>query len=234
VAARRGTGILARMHLGTPGAEIAAALLAYAIGGIPFGWLAARLVKGVDLRKVGSGNIGATNTSRLWTKGNSVLAFACVFLLDCFKGFCAANWAGNLGDWLQASTVPETLDMICGASAILGHVFTPYLGFKGGKGVATALGVVTALAPWSSLYALGAWGLLVGLTRYMSMGSIAAMLSIPVTYFLRNGPDTFRGRLGVFVFLSLTAIVVVWRHRANLVRIFQGRERRVGAADQQL
>jgi glycerol-3-phosphate acyltransferase PlsY len=222
------------MHLGTPWAEILAALLAYTIGGVPFGWVVARVLKGVDLRKVGSGNIGATNASRLWTGGASVLAFAGVFLLDFAKGFCAANWSSNLGEFLGARTIPETMGVICGASAILGHVLTPYLRFKGGKGVATALGVVTALAPLSSLYALGAWGLLVGLTRYMSLGSIAAMVSIPLTYLLRNGTDTFHGRLGVFVFLTAVAGTVVWRHRSNIVRILQGRERRVGAVDQKL
>jgi glycerol-3-phosphate acyltransferase PlsY len=222
------------MTIGSPWAEILAALLAYAIGGIPFGWLAARVVKGVDLRRVGSGNIGATNASRLWDKGMSIVAFVVVFLLDCFKGFCAANWSANLGDWLGASTIPETMGVICGAAAILGHVFTPYLNFKGGKGVATALGVVTALAPLSSLYALGAWGLLVGLTRYMSLGSVAAMIVIPLSYLIRYGDETFRGRLGVFVFLTVVAVMVVWRHRANIRRVLQGRERKVGAADQQL
>ena len=124
--------------------------------------------------------------------------------------------------------------MICGAAAIMGHVFTPYLNFKGGKGVATALGVVTAVAPWSSLYALGAWGLLVGITRYMSMGSIAAMVSIPLTFFLRNGDETFKGRLGVFVFLTIVTAMVVWRHRSNIARILRGSERKVGSTDQQM
>jgi glycerol-3-phosphate acyltransferase PlsY len=222
------------MNLGTPWGEILAALLAYLIGGVPFGWLAVRTLKGIDLRKVGSGNIGATNASRTWTGRGSIVAFLCVFALDFFKGFAAANWAGNLGEWLHATTPPETLDVLCGACAILGHVWTPYLRFKGGKGVATALGVVTALAPWSSLYALGAWGLLVGITRYMSMGSIAAMVSIPLTYLLRNGSETFHGRLGVFVFLTLVAVMVVWRHRGNIARVLQGRERKVGATDQAL
>jgi glycerol-3-phosphate acyltransferase PlsY len=222
------------MTVGSPWAEILAVLLAYAIGGVPFGWLAARVLKGVDLRRVGSGNIGATNASRLWSRGWSILAFVGVFLLDCFKGFCAANWSANLGEFLGANSSPETIGVLCGAGAVLGHVFTPYLDFKGGKGVATALGVVTALAPLSSLYALGAWGLLVGITRYMSLGSIGAMISLPVTYLLNYGPETFRGHLGVFVFLTLVAGVVVWRHRANIRRLLQGRERRVGAADQQL
>jgi acyl phosphate:glycerol-3-phosphate acyltransferase len=111
---------------------------------------------------------------------------------------------------------------------ILGHVFTPYLNFRGGKGVATALGVVTALAPWSSLYALGIWGLLAGVTRYVSLGSIGAVLSIPLTYLMNWGSETFTRRLGIFAFLTLMAFVVIWRHRENIRRILQGRERRIG------
>jgi glycerol-3-phosphate acyltransferase PlsY len=220
------------MDVGTPGAEIFAALLAYAIGGIPFGWLAVRWFKGVDLRTVGSGSTGATNASRLWPGGWSVVAFAAIFLLDFGKGFAAAFFSEKLGLWLGGRSDGWTMAVVCGASAILGHVFTPYLQFRGGKGVATALGVVTALAPWSSLFALGAWGLLVAITRYVSLGSMAAMVSIPITYLLRNGSETFHSRLGVFVFLTVMAGIVIWKHRGNLARLLQGRERRVGAHDQ--
>jgi len=224
------------MHIGSPWAEALAALLAYVLGGIPFGWLTARALKGVDLRSVGSGNIGATNASRLWPGRTSIVVFVAVFLLDCFKGFCAANWSTNLGEWLLAHRLDESsserMTLICGASVILGHVFTPYLRFKGGKGVATTLGVVTALAPWSSLYALGFWGVLVVVTRYMSLGSIAAVVSIPITYLLKWGEETFSRRLGVFAFLTLVAVVVIWRHRDNIRRIFQGRERRIGDTGQ--
>jgi glycerol-3-phosphate acyltransferase PlsY len=224
------------MNIGSPWAEALAALLAYVLGGIPFGWLTARALRGVDLRQVGSGNIGATNASRLWPGNTSIVVFIAVFLLDCFKGFCAANWSTNLGEWLLAHRLDETsserMTLICGASVILGHVFTPYLRLKGGKGVATTLGVVTALAPSSSLYALGFWGVLVVITRYMSLGSIAAVVSIPITYLLKWGEETFTRRLGVFAFLTVVAVVVIWRHRDNIRRIFQGRERRIGDAGQ--
>jgi acyl phosphate:glycerol-3-phosphate acyltransferase len=220
------------MHIGSPWAEALAALVAYVVGGIPFGWLTVRLFKGVDLRTVGSGNIGATNASRLWPGRASIGIFLVVFLLACFKGFCAAHWSTALGEWLHAHRLAESaserLTLICGLSVILGHVFTPYLRFKGGKGVATALGVVTALAPWSSVYALGFWGALVLITRYMSLGSIAAVVSIPITYLLQWGEQTFTRRLGVFAFFTLMAVFVIWRHRDNIRRILQGRERRIG------
>lgn len=218
------------MNIGSPVAEALAALLAYVIGGIPFGWLTARALKGVDLRTVGSGNIGATNASRLWPGRTSVVVFLVVFLLDCFKGFCAANWATVLGEWLHGESATqadvEGLPVLCGAAAILGHVFTPYLRFKGGKGVATMLGVVAYLAPWSSLAALGTWGILVAITRYMSLGSIAAVVTLPVTYLLHLGDQRYRAI--VFWFLTAMALVIVWRHRDNIRRLLQGRERRVG------
>jgi glycerol-3-phosphate acyltransferase PlsY len=215
------------LPIGTPLAEILAALLAFAIGGVPFGWLTARAVKGVDLRTIGSGNVGATNAARLWPGWQSIVAFCAVFALDCAKGFVAAWFSPELGQWLGARTIDETMGVICGAAAILGHVFTPYLGFRGGKGVATALGVVTALATWPAVYAVGGWGLVVVLTGYVSLGSILAIASIPISYLAREGSDTFGRRLGIFAFLTAIAVVVIWRHRENIRRILRGRERSV-------
>lgn len=217
------------MHVGTPAAEVLAAILAFLIGGVPFGWLFARAVKRVDLRTVGSGNLGATNAARLWTGRRAIVAFIVVFLLDCAKGFAAAWLSPALGRWLGAGTIGETMGVICGSSAILGHVFTPYLGFRGGKGVATALGVVAAFALWPAIYAVGAWGLLVALTGYVSLGSMVAMISIPLTYFIRNGDSTFQTNLGIFAFLTAIAGIVVWRHRENIARLLHGHERKVGA-----
>ena len=215
------------MTIGTPIAETLAALLAFAIGAIPFGWLTARTLKGVDLRAVGSGNVGATNASRLWSGWHSVVAFCGVFALDCAKGFFAAWLSPELGQWLGARTIDETMAVICGASAILGHVFTPYLNWRGGKGVATTLGVVGALATWPAIYAVGGWGLVVIVTGYVSLGSILAVASIPLTFLARYGPDAFGPRLGIFAFLTAVAIVVIWRHRENIRRILHGRERSV-------
>jgi glycerol-3-phosphate acyltransferase PlsY len=216
------------VHLGPPLAEILSALLAYLIGAIPFGWLFARAVRGVDLRTVGSGNVGATNAARLYTtRKHAILAFVFVFALDCAKGFAAAWWSPELAGFLGGAPAENTIRVACGSAAILGHVFTPYLGFRGGKGAATAIGVVTALATWSALYAVGAWGLVLLLTGYVSLGSIVAMASIPITFLARNGPETFRSRLGVFLFLTVCTIIVIWRHSGNIVRLLQGRENRL-------
>jgi glycerol-3-phosphate acyltransferase PlsY len=215
------------LPVGTPLAEVLAALLAFAIGGVPFGWLFARATKRVDLRTVGSGNVGATNAARLFRGWASVGAFCAVFALDCAKGFAAAWFSPALGEWLGARTIAETMGVICGASAVLGHVFTPWLGFRGGKGVATALGVVAALATEPALYAVGGWSLVVAITGYVSLGSILAMVSIPLSFLAKYGPDTFGSKLGIFAFLLALAVVVVWRHRENVRRILRGRERSV-------
>ena len=221
--------MLVRMHLGSPGAEALAGLLAFLIGGVPFGWIYARLFRGVDLREVGSGNVGATNASRLHRGRSAVTVFVVVFALDCAKGFLAAFCSPVLGKWLGADASDDTMRVMCGSCAILGHLFSPYLSFRGGKGVATALGVVTALATWPAIYAVGAWGVLVLATRYVSLGSVVAMTSIPVTYLLRNGADTFHGRIGIFAFLTACAGLVIWRHRGNIARILEGREAKIGS-----
>jgi glycerol-3-phosphate acyltransferase PlsY len=226
------------MHIGTPLADVPIVLCAYFVGGIPFGWLVARIFKGVDLRSVGSGGTGATNCSRLWQGGASVGMFLVVFVLDFGKGLFGALVSLDIAEWIGAKTGSEasalTLQVVCGLAAILGHMFTPYLRFKGGKGVATSFGVVTALAPLSALWGLGAWGLLVGLTKYMSLGSIGAMVAIPLHHWAWKGAEAWKSRLAVSLFLVASAVVVVWRHRSNIKRILAGTERRVGALDQQL
>jgi glycerol-3-phosphate acyltransferase PlsY len=226
------------MHIGSPWAEILIVLAAYVVGGIPFGWLIGKVFKGTDLRTVGSGGTGATNASRLWQGAPSVAIFVLVFVLDFSKGLFGALVSLDLAAWIGeasgSSSSAMTLQVICGLAAILGHMFTPFLRFRGGKGVATTFGVVAALAPLSALYGVGAWGLLVGITKYMSLGSLAAMFVIPITHWLDYGEEAFHSRLAVTIFLVVTAAVVVWRHRTNITRILQGKERRVGDLDQQL
>jgi glycerol-3-phosphate acyltransferase PlsY len=224
--------------MGSPFAEILIVLTAYAVGGIPFGWLVARWAKGVDLRTVGSGGTGATNCSRLWQGGASVGMFLVVFALDFGKGLFGALVSADIADWIGSHAGSEasalSLQVVCGLAAILGHMFTPYLRFRGGKGVATSFGVVTALAPLSALWGLGAWGLLVGLTKYMSLGSMGAMVAIPLSFWLDKGEEAFHSRLVVTLFLVASAVVVFVRHRENIQRILAGTERRVGELDQKL
>lgn len=228
----------AHMALGSPWGEILLVLGAYLLGGIPFGWIIAKVFKGVDLRTVGSGGTGATNCSRLWQGTRSLLMFLLVFTLDFVKGIAGAlvsvDVADALASWLGADANVMTLQVCCGLAVILGHMFSPYLKFRGGKGVATSFGVVLALAPISALWGLAAWAVMVGLTRYMSLGSIAAMVAIAISHTLIYGERAFQDRLAISLFLLASAAAVIWRHRENIQRILAGTERRIGEADQKL
>lgn len=196
---------------------IALALIAsYLLGAIPFGFVLARLVKGVDLRRVGSGNIGATNAGRVLGKPLGLLAFA----LDFAKGGVAvwvfAPLAGDAG-------APLVVPVACGAAAVLGHCFPVYLGFKGGKGVATACGAVFAL-DWLVFVIAGAVWLFVAFTwRFVSMASLAMGIAFPIAAYLRR-PDAPVFALGC---AGLATLIVV-RHRPNLARVKAGTEPRLG------
>ena len=223
------------MNLGTPIAEIVLALAAFMVGGIPFGWLVARVFKGIDLRTIGSGSVGATNASRLWSGPASIGMFLVVFALDFGKGLLVAlgskGAAAAVGHALESETSATVLQVLCGMCAILGHVFTPYLRFKGGKGVATAFGVVTALAPVSALCGLGAWAIVLLATRIMSLGSIAAMIVIPLSFVVTDPHRALGSGAMVLTFFVLMAGFVIWSHRSNIARLLRGQERRVGRSD---
>jgi glycerol-3-phosphate acyltransferase PlsY len=185
-------------------------LAAYLLGAFPTSFLVAKL-RGVDLRKVGSGNLGATNAFRVlgWK------AAMPVFLVDLLKGwfptFFFPRWDG--------SPVAE-LALGYGAAAIVGHVFSIYVRFKGGKGVATSAGVLFALAPMAVGVALVLWSTLVYLTGYVSLASIVSALIVPIVIALVQGP-------GPILWLgSALALFVVFAHRANIKRLLRGEEHR--------
>jgi len=184
---------------------------AYLSGSIPFGWIAFRLLRGGDIRDHGSGNIGATNLMRFCGKGWA----AAVLLLDALKGavpVLAARLAGA-PSWLQAAVA---------VAAVLGHCYTVFLRFRGGKGVATGLGVFTALAPLAVLCSLAVFAVVAVPTRIVSLGSTAAALTAPLwMWALGCGPACVAAA-------ALCALLLVWRHRANLSRLLAGREARVG------
>ena len=194
-------------------------VIAYLLGSIPFGYLLVRFFRKQDIRATGSGNIGATNVVRSGAKGLGVLTL----LLDLLKGVVAVL--------LAAHFAPRTLsgpsDLMAGAAvaAVLGHVFPVWLGFRGGKGVATALGVFLVLAPVVALGALGVFLLIAFTTRYVSLASVAAAALIPV-FAMLFVPDRSPIYLGGVIFLSLLVIV---KHHANISRLLQGRESRFGA-----
>ena len=207
-----------RGYLGSvpPWVTAAAALLvSYLAGSVPFAFLLTRWVKGVDIRTVGSGNVGATNASRILGRK----WFFVVFLLDCAKGalpvLLLAPLAGLEGDALNR------LRMACGLAALLGHVFPVFLGFRGGKGVATGAGVLGALAPLASLCALGAFLVFLAVFRYVSLGSIAACLVLGPSAWALGAPGE------IAAFCSVVGVLVALLHRKNMARIAAGTEPRV-------
>lgn len=195
-------------------------ILAYLIGAIPFGLLTVRILKGIDVRTIGSGNIGATNVKRvLGTKG-----FVGVLILDALKGFLPPLGAPWLAAALGVDPVPHWLPVGAALAAIIGHNFPVYLGFKGGKGVATSLGAVLALDPLGALIAAGAFVFFLLTIRYMSLSSLLGALAFGVAWFARARPpfDAAHAPMSLFVLLAVAMMFV--RHRANIGRLLAGTE----------
>lgn len=193
--------------------SILAIAASYLLGSVSFSILIARYIKGIDIRQHGSGNAGATNTLRVLGKGPGIT----VFVLDILKGV-AAVWIGKLAN-------PDTdwLPVLCGLAVIIGHNWPVYFRFKGGKGIATAIGVMISLAFLPSLYAGIVAILLIVLTRYVSLGSLAFALLTPLSILLLIG-------LGPVFWMSAVLCVFAFiRHRTNLVKLIKGTENKLGA-----
>ena len=205
-----------------------AQLIAYLIGGIPFGYLVARAKAGIDIRQHGSGNIGATNVGRVL----GLRFFVLVFVLDFLKGalpVLIALWLqGRYGDPSQPE-YPQYLYLpeLVGFATILGHMFPVYLGLRGGKGVATSIGVILTLAPWSALLGLLAWLIATGVTRMVSVGSIAFAVTFATAHLLTDRDPFQHERLGLTLFVMVTALLVIIRHWQNIGRIINGTESQI-------
>lgn len=205
--------------------------VSYLLGSIPFGLLVG-LWRGVDVRKAGSGNIGATNVGRLL--GGRF--FFLVFFLDLLKGMLPMLAAAALlrGKNLEPGTY--LLWLAIGGAAICGHLFSLFLSFKGGKGVATSAGVALGLFPFytfPALIAISMWLLLLKLTRYISLASMAAAVVFPIAYItiglLQRPPWPILGRQWpLLIFAVLIALMIVFKHRSNLTRLRAGTEPRFG------
>jgi len=185
----------------------------YLIAAIPTGVVLARLMGGEDVRQKGSGNIGATNVYRVAGK----LAGVLTLVGDTLKGFLPLL---AFKTWLEPT--PTQLG-IASAVAILGHCYPVYLKFKGGKGVATALGIFLVLSPKAVLFALIVFILTVAITRYISLGSVLAALSAPLVILLLNHPQP------IFLATLFIAALVIWRHNSNIRRLLDGTENRFKA-----
>jgi glycerol-3-phosphate acyltransferase PlsY len=191
--------------------EAAVLLGAYLLGSIPFSWLVARRFGVEDVRRVGSGNVGATNVMRSAGKTAGALAF----LLDFLKGAVAALLAARLSavPWLPAASA---------AAAVLGHVHPVWLRFRGGKGVATGAGAMLPLAPLATALALVVFPLVLVATRYVSVASIAGTVSLAALSWVLDYPPP------TSVAASVVGALVVWKHRGNLARLARGTENRMG------
>lgn len=208
------------MNYSTP---IAVAAAAYLFGSIPFGYLLVRVFQGIDVRSIGSGNIGATNVARTGGKG---LAIA-TLVLDALKGWLPVFLVLTVPG-IPASSPAQlhTLAAVAALFAVIGHMFPVWLGFKGGKGVATGLGVFLALAPKAVLVALLLFAVVVALTRYVSLASILAAAAFPVALWWLDR-DSFPAF--ALVLCSAVALLVIVRHHQNIGRLLAGTESRFGA-----
>lgn len=198
------------------------ALVSYLLGSIPFGFLLVRLFRKEDIRSVGSGNIGATNVVRSGAKGLGALTF----FLDVCKGCVAVLASAHIAFAPGLAPIsPSNAAAVAALGAILGHIYTVWLGLKGGKGVATAFGVFLAIAPWAALASLVVFLLIFVVFRYVSLGSILGSAAFPLFAFLLPHA-TYGVWLAIVVFL-VPAIVIV-KHHANIVRLLRGTEYRFG------
>jgi len=206
------------------------AVMAYLLGSIPFGYLLVRIFRGEDIRLTGSGNIGATNVARSGAKGLGIATLA----LDALKGALAVWLASALagskynlcGDFFQHPCAPALrLMSLAALFAVLGHVFPVWLRFKGGKGVATALGVFCVLFPAAILVALAIFILVVAVTRYVSLGSILGAIAFPAAAYFLQSTDAMS-----LLLASSVSLIVILKHHQNIGRLLSGTESRFGAA----
>lgn len=182
----------------------------YLVGSIPFGYLVGRYVRGIDIREYGSGNIGTTNAFRVLGRGAGTI----VFIGDMLKGLVPV-WLGGLAG------NPE-LSLVAGIAAVLGHNYSIFLGFKGGRGVATSAGAALGLVPLALVGSVVVWVVGVAGSRYVSLGSILAAISLPVFTLIGPYPVSY------LVFSIIAAFLIIYGHRPNIRRLWAGKEPRLG------
>lgn len=199
-------------------------ICSYFIGSISFGFLIAKYVKGVDIRKVGSGNPGATNVSRAIGKSYGIV----VYVLDMLKGFLPVFAA----DRLFGGQGHDLLPILCAVGVICGHTFPVFLGFKGGKAAATGSGVFLWLATIPILIALAVWLITVAISRYVSLGSLLSVITVTVCIIIL-GKDPFGQGLYLTLFSLFIAILLIVRHKSNIKRLLNGTESKIGASKRQ-
>ena len=196
-------------------------IVSYLLGSIPAGYLAGRLA-GVDIRKAGSGNIGATNVMRVLGKAYGYPVFA----IDFLKGLAAVRVSILIARHIQlARTSMELIGIVAAVSCVTGHVFPVWLQFKGGKGVATSAGALFGLMPVALLIGAAVWIAMFQVTRYVSVASITAAIALPIVILIMISLDQARTMALLYFSICLAAMVIL-RHRSNLSRLVRGTEPR--------
>lgn len=192
---------------------ILACVVSYVLGSVPNGLILGKSIWGIDLREHGSHNIGATNAWRTIGKAAGIS----IFLLDLLKGAIGAGFGLYLGE-------SALVGVVCGILAIVGHSWSVFLGFKGGKGVATGLGVIAMLMPMVTAIVFLVWFAIVYFTRYVSLGSIVAAALVPVLSYCLGMEAEFT------VFGIIAAVFIIYRHKSNIGRLLNGTESKIKAA----
>jgi len=197
-------------------------IISYLVGSIPTAIIYGKVSRGIDVRQHGSGNAGATNVFRVlgWKAGLVVL------LIDMAKGLLATLWIYKLGSDSGIENI-ELVKIIAGMSAVLGHIWTIFAGFKGGKGVGTGAGMIIGIVPDAVLIGVLVFLIMVILTRYVSVGSILASLSIPIYLFMKRFVFHFPISLTLLVFGSLIPVLIIYTHRSNIQRLLKGTENKI-------
>lgn len=196
-------------------------LASYLLGSIPTSIIASKIIKGIDIREHGSGNAGATNVFRVmgWKMGLSVL------IIDMAKGYIPTILFYKLGmkgvDWPIIN-----LQILAGLSAIFGHIWTVFAGFKGGKGVGTGAGMLIGLTPFAVIIGIIAFIIVVSISRFVSLGSIIASVFVPITVLIQyQSQETFPIQL--FIFSLFVPVLIIYTHRKNIQRLLKGEESKI-------
>jgi len=206
-------------------------VLSYLVGSIPNSIIISKAVKGIDIREHGSGNAGGTNVMRVLGWKYGVIAI----LLDAFKGVVAVVFIARLhyGGMPFENVTPfddfTLVQIIAGISAVIGHIWTVFAGFKGGKGIATALGMLIIIVTIDMLVAVAVFAIVVTVSRYVSLGSILAAIAVPLTLVIRENlfHVNIEGYGTLLPFLIFVSLLVIYTHRKNVVRLINGNENKV-------
>ena len=192
--------------------------VSYLLGAIPTGFIIGKLTKKIDIREFGSGNVGAANAFRVL----GIIPGIMTLIIDIAKGLICASIIATYFHRGCSDQFYNLFQIIAGTSSIIGHNWTIFLDFKGGKGVATSAGVFLAIAPIPILLCVAVWGICALITRYISLSSMIAAISLPIFIVI------FNFRIGNLVFGIIAAVFVVIRHKGNIERLLHGTENRIG------